>query len=196
MTEALYQATTGAVEDQADRFLFNITLESFMYLRDLHYPSYFDWDSDGCSQSPDAPFGFPFLPACYRHDFGYDQYKKQGRFTPEGKDSLDRNFREDLYHQCSAPGLQVDVCQACAEDPHRKDIDCKHRTDMCKFPAQDVCKCLGDMYYAAVVKFGKEKRAPVKIPKISDIKVPSFDVASLGLCLNKNLHSADDKPVD
>lgn len=37
----------------------------------------------------------------------------------------------------------MDICEACAEDPHRKDIDCKHRTDMCKFPAEDVCKCLG-----------------------------------------------------
>lgn len=63
-------------EEQADEYLFNITLESFITLRDQRYPSYFFWESDGCSQSPDAPFGFPFLPACYRHDFGYDQYKK------------------------------------------------------------------------------------------------------------------------
>lgn len=63
-------------EIQADQYLFNMTLESFITLRDQRYPSYFFWESDGCSQSPDAPFGFPFLPACYRHDFGYDQYKK------------------------------------------------------------------------------------------------------------------------
>lgn len=63
-------------EEQADDYLFNMTLESFITLRDQRYPSYFFWESDGCSQSPDAPFGFPFLPACYRHDFGYDQYKK------------------------------------------------------------------------------------------------------------------------
>ena len=65
-----------AREEQADQYLFNTTLESFITLRDQRYPSYFWWESDGCSQSPDAPFGFPFLPACYRHDFGYDQYKK------------------------------------------------------------------------------------------------------------------------
>lgn len=63
-------------EEQADEYLFNMTLESFITLRDKRHPSYFFWESDGCSQSPDAPFGFPFLPACYRHDFGYDQYKK------------------------------------------------------------------------------------------------------------------------
>lgn len=65
-----------ARERQADQYLFDIPLELFISLRDQHYPSYFWWESDGCSQSPDAPFGFPFLPACYRHDFGYDQYKK------------------------------------------------------------------------------------------------------------------------
>lgn len=64
------------MEEQADQYLFNMTLESFISLRDQRYPSYFFWESDGCSQSPDAPLGFPFLPACYRHDFGYDQYKK------------------------------------------------------------------------------------------------------------------------
>lgn len=63
-------------EEQADQYLFDITLDSFMSHRDQRYPSYFWWESDGCSQSPDAPFGFPFLPACYRHDFGYDQYKQ------------------------------------------------------------------------------------------------------------------------
>lgn len=63
-------------EDLADDYLFNMTLESFISLRDQRYPSYFSWESDGCSQSPDYPLGFPFLPACYRHDFGYDQYKK------------------------------------------------------------------------------------------------------------------------
>lgn len=49
----------------------------------------------------------------------------------------------------------MDICEACAEDPHRKDIDCKHRTDMCKFPAEDVCKCLG----------GKQNQIPDPVPK-------------------------------
>lgn len=123
----------------------------------------------------------------------------------------------------------MDICEACAEDPQRKDIDCKHRTDMCKYPAEDVCKCLGgksiripdsvqnksfqfsnlprtDIYYTAVKKFGrKEKRMRkrslrkrgmgLKLP-ISSMEFPTIDVASFGLCLSKNLHSEDDKPVD
>lgn len=63
-----------------------------------------------------------------------------------------------------------------------------------------------DIYYTAVKKFGrKEKRMrkrslrkrgfDFKLP-ISSMKFPTIDVASLGLCLSKNLHSKDDKPVD
>lgn len=89
------------LEEEADRYLFNITLEEFIGLRDQRYPSYFFWESDGCSQSPDHPFGFPFLPACYRHDFGYDQYKKEGRFTPANKEKLDRNFRSEYVSSLS-----------------------------------------------------------------------------------------------
>ncbi|KAH8763741.1 prokaryotic phospholipase A2-domain-containing protein [Diaporthe sp. PMI_573] len=96
-------------EEQADQYLFNITLESFISHRDQRYPSYFWWESDGCSQSPDAPFGFPFLPACYRHDFGYDQYKKQNRWTPAAKDKLDRNFRSEYISNLFPSYLIVDV---------------------------------------------------------------------------------------
>ncbi|KAI7783681.1 hypothetical protein LA080_011390 [Diaporthe eres] len=188
-------------EELADDYLFNMTLESFITLRDQRYPSYFFWESDGCSQSPDYPLGFPFLPACYRHDFGYDQYKKQNRFTSTNKAKLDRNFRSDLYHICAAPDLKSEICEACEEDPHRKDIDCKHRSDMCKFPAEDVCKCLADIYYTAVKEFArKQKRRQkrdfkFKLP-ISKMEFPSIDITKFGLCLSKNLHSEDDKPVD
>lgn len=55
---------------------------------------------------------------------------------------------------------------------------------------------MADIYYKAVQKFGrKEKRGFVKLP-LSSIKWPQIDVLSLGLCLGKNLHSADGKPVD
>ncbi|KAG8170028.1 hypothetical protein KVR01_000773 [Diaporthe batatas] len=181
-------------EEQANQYLFNMTLESFISLRDQRYPSYFWWESDGCSQSPNAPFGFPFLPACYRHDFGYDQYKRQNRFTPDAKNKIDRNFRADLYHICSAPDLKNEICEACAEDPNRGDFDCKHRTDMCKFPQEDVCKCLGDIYYTAVKAFGRKQKSRSR--GLFHFDVPSIDLTQFGLCLNKNMHSADDKPVD
>lgn len=34
-----------------------------------------------------------------------------------------------------------------------------------------------------------------KLP-ISSMEFPTIDIASFGLCLSKNLHSEDDKPVD
>lgn len=63
-------------ERLTDQYLFNLTLDSFISCRDKSCPFNFFWESDGCSQSPDHPFGFNYLPACYRHDFGYDQYKR------------------------------------------------------------------------------------------------------------------------
>lgn len=63
-------------EEITDRYLFNITLDSFISERNQQNPSFLFWESDGCSDSPDRPFGFDYLPACYRHDFGYDQYRR------------------------------------------------------------------------------------------------------------------------
>jgi Prokaryotic phospholipase A2 len=50
-----------------------------------------DWTSDGCSDSPDKPLGFNFVPGCYRHDFGYRNYKKQGRFNETTRKTIDDN---------------------------------------------------------------------------------------------------------
>lgn len=63
-------------ESVTDQYLFNITLESFVHERECQCSPYLFWESDGCSDSPDHPFGFDYLPACYRHDFGYDNYKR------------------------------------------------------------------------------------------------------------------------
>lgn len=63
-------------EEITDRYLFNLTLNSFISERNRQNPSFLFWESDGCSDSPDHPFGFDYLPACYRHDFGYDQYRR------------------------------------------------------------------------------------------------------------------------
>ena len=59
-----------------------------------------------------------------------------------------------------------------------------------------------DIYYTAVKSFGrKQKRRQkrglggFKIP-ISSMEFPSIDITQFGLCLDKNLHSEDDKPVD
>lgn len=58
------------VEAITDEILFDITLPEFTTRRNAQDPSYLDWTSDGCTDSPDNPLGFPYVPACNRHDFG------------------------------------------------------------------------------------------------------------------------------
>ena len=84
-----------------DDYLFTKTLSQFTTLRAQQtYPGQLDWSSDGCSYSPDNPFGFKFLPACHRHDFGYRNYKRQSRFNETTRLRIDKNFKSDMYKQC------------------------------------------------------------------------------------------------
>ncbi|KAL7917869.1 prokaryotic phospholipase A2 domain-containing protein [Trichoderma austrokoningii] len=107
-----------------DKLLFSTTLPDFITRRNAKNPPTLDWSSDGCTDSPDNPFGFPFVPACNRHDFGYQNYRLQSRFTESGKLKIDNNFKSDLYFQCQSSSVQ------------------------------SVCKALADVYYAAVKAFG------------------------------------------
>jgi hypothetical protein len=61
----------------------------------------FDWSTDYCSSSPDNPLGFDFKLSCYRHDFGYRNYKAAGQFAAN-KSRLDSAFYEDLKRRCAA----------------------------------------------------------------------------------------------
>jgi hypothetical protein len=78
-----------------DQLLFRTTLPDFISRRNAKNPSTLDWTSDGCTSSPDNPFGFPFVPACNRHDFGYQNYRLQSRFTDSGKLNIDNNFKSE-----------------------------------------------------------------------------------------------------
>ena len=60
----------------------------------------FDWTTDYCSSSPDNPLGFNFSLSCWRHDFGYRNYKDLGAF-PANKDRLDDMFYADLKRKCA-----------------------------------------------------------------------------------------------
>ncbi|GAA1737779.1 phospholipase [Luedemannella helvata] len=60
----------------------------------------FDWSTDYCSSSPDNPLGFDFRLSCYRHDFGYRNYKAAGQFDAN-KSRLDSAFYEDLKRKCA-----------------------------------------------------------------------------------------------
>jgi hypothetical protein len=60
----------------------------------------FDWSTDFCSGSPDNPLGFDFRLSCWRHDFGYRNYKHVGLFEAN-KPRLDDAFYADMKRKCA-----------------------------------------------------------------------------------------------
>jgi hypothetical protein len=103
---ALLGAGTAAAVDirpVTDRYLFRTSLSGFESVRaQAPYAGQLDWSSDGCSWSPDKPFGFEFLPGCHRHDFGYRNYKRQGRFDETARKRIDDNLYADLKSACGS----------------------------------------------------------------------------------------------
>ncbi|RCI10061.1 hypothetical protein L249_8710 [Ophiocordyceps polyrhachis-furcata BCC 54312] len=100
-------AGSGFIAALTDELLFNYTLNDFIFVRDripLKSQRWcggeLDFTSDGCTESLDNPFGFSFTDACYRHDFGYQNYRLQKRFTASNKNRIDRNFHKDLLGRC------------------------------------------------------------------------------------------------
>lgn len=88
-------AIRATKEETTDQLLFSITLSAFETRRNKNDPSTLIWTSDGCTSSPNNPLGFPFVPACHRHDFGYHNYRNQSRFTESGKLKIDDNFKAE-----------------------------------------------------------------------------------------------------
>ncbi|MDI2132257.1 phospholipase [Yinghuangia seranimata] len=95
-----------------DRLMFSDSLSAFVGARAAaDRPANLDWSSDGCTGVPDAPFGYDFTTACWRHDFGYRNFKDQGRFTEDARGDIDDVFRKDMHHLCDGRPL----CDATAE---------------------------------------------------------------------------------
>jgi hypothetical protein len=70
-------------------------------------PGQLDWATDGCSVplmptwAKSRPLGFNFYNACWRHDFGYRNYKPQGRLTEDNRQQIDDNFLRDMNAICN-----------------------------------------------------------------------------------------------
>ena len=112
-----------------DNLLLHTSMDAFQVARAAKSPAYLIWTSDGCSDSPDKPLDYNFLPSCQRHDFGYRNYKNQARFTEPNRKIIDDNFKADLYNECSKyRGLSS-----------LKGVECRG---------------LADIYYDAVREFG------------------------------------------
>lgn len=108
-------AITAATED-TDRLMFSVSITSFLSSKAARIPSNLDWTDDGCSLSPDEPSGYNFLHSCQRHDFGYRNFKAEGRFTDANRLRIDNNFKTDLYNECNKhTGLSDDWCRTIAD---------------------------------------------------------------------------------
>ncbi|KAH7392140.1 prokaryotic phospholipase A2-domain-containing protein [Phaeosphaeria sp. MPI-PUGE-AT-0046c] len=122
----------SSLTSTTDSYVFTISISQFISNRNAQTgPASLDWSSDGCSSSPDNPFGFDFINSCYRHDFGYRNFKKQGRFTDANKARIDSNFKKDMFTQCASERFQ------------------------------DACEATATVYYEAVKAFGKKRAVEI-----------------------------------
>ncbi|RYO65274.1 hypothetical protein AA0113_g5402 [Alternaria arborescens] len=90
----------ASLEQVTDSYMFDISIDEFITNRNAKNPPELDWSSNGCTASPDNPFGFDFINSCYRHDFGYRNFKAQNRFEAN-KARIDDNFNTDMFNQCA-----------------------------------------------------------------------------------------------
>ncbi|CAN9320501.1 hypothetical protein CUC08_Gglean004038 [Alternaria sp. MG1] len=90
----------ASLEQVTDSYMFDISIDEFITNRNTKNPPELDWSSNGCTASPDNPFGFDFINSCYRHDFGYRNFKAQNRFEAN-KARIDDNFKTDMFNQCA-----------------------------------------------------------------------------------------------
>ncbi|RKR88755.1 phospholipase A2-like protein [Micromonospora pisi] len=110
----------------------------------------FDWSTDYCSSSPDNPLGFSFQLSCYRHDFGYRNFKAVGQF-PANKSRLDSAFYEDLKRVCATYNSVV----------------------------RPACTSLAWTYYQAVRAFGKVAVSQADLDRAAKMKSDAERAAGL-----------------
>lgn len=78
-----------------DIYLFNTPLHRFIAHRNDTNPPTLVWESDGCTYVPRGilpKYTRSFQIACYRHDFGYRNYKRQERASANAKIRIDNLF--------------------------------------------------------------------------------------------------------
>lgn len=126
----LKNRATTCSKSATDNLLFKASIKTFQKARKAKNPSKCIWTSDNCSDSPDKPDGYNFIPSCQRHDFGYRNTKNQKRFTKAMKKRIDDNLKHDLYNYCS----QFSGWESW------KGVECRR---------------IADTYYVAVRNFGK-----------------------------------------
>jgi len=114
-TEQMTKRDTEA--QQVDNLLFSLSMAQFQSHRNAKNPSGLIWTSDGCTDSPDYPFGYNFHDSCQRHDFGYRNYRKERRCASANRKKIDGNLKNDLYRECNKKsGFAKIHCTAIANE--------------------------------------------------------------------------------
>ncbi|KAH7371684.1 secretory phospholipase-like protein A2 [Pyrenochaeta sp. MPI-SDFR-AT-0127] len=102
------------------KVIFDTPMADFVKLRDAKAgPQGLTWEADGCTNADDSPFGWNFKNSCNRHDFGYRNYKLQGRFTKQDRKKIDKNFKNDMFNQCAHENGSKDACRTMAKMYYR-----------------------------------------------------------------------------
>lgn len=112
----------------------------------------FDWSTDFCSASPDQPLGFDFRLPCWRHDFGYRNYKAVGLFA-ENKTRVDDAFYADLRRKCATYSVFV----------------------------RPACYSLAWTYYQAVREFGSLVVSTAQLDRAAQLKAAGEAKAAIAL---------------
>jgi len=108
----------------------------------------FDWSTDFCSTSPDQPLGFDFRMPCYRHDFGYRNYKSVGAFDAN-KSRIDDSFYFDLKAKCATYNVFV----------------------------RPACNSLAWSYYQAVKAFGNVAVSKADLDRAAVLKAQGLELS-------------------
>lgn len=128
---------------QTDSILFDYSLAEFLIARsssstnttNTKQLAYLDWSSDGCTTAPDFPKGYNFQDSCYRHDFGYRNYRNQARLhLADNRKRIDKKLKRDCNDECTTHYLNG------AEEMVLKWLECRR---------------IAQLYYVAVRLFGK-----------------------------------------
>lgn len=125
----------SAVGDSATivHLMFGIDIATFVAARQALSPGGVDWSSDGCSTPLPAGLGdtgrsYNFRAACWRHDFGYRNYKaldrqpgQRGRWwNGSSRKQLDDVFLADMRADCAPRSwTQRSTCRAWAMTYYR-----------------------------------------------------------------------------
>lgn len=96
---ALIDNFTTFARNVTDALLFSDSLHDFLITREKYrWMPTFDWSSNGCS-GPVLDHQL-FRESCYRHDFGYRNFKKQERCGGKNRENIDTKFYEDMKNDC------------------------------------------------------------------------------------------------